>query len=91
VIPANGKLLILDCVVPAGNATSLSKDMDITMLTFPGGQERTEAQFRSLLKAASFELKVHHAHNNNDQCGGRKTSLSVAADAWCAGHGASGS
>jgi hypothetical protein len=71
VIPANGKLLIVDCVVPAGNATSLSKDMDITMLTFPGGQERTEAQFRSLLKAASFELKVHHAHNNNDQCGGR--------------------
>jgi hypothetical protein len=57
VIPANGKLLVADCVVPAGNAPSLSKDMDMTMLTFPGGQERTEAQFRSLLKAASFELK----------------------------------
>ena len=57
VIPANGKLLIVDCVVPAGNAPSLSKDMDITMLTFPGGQERTEAQFRSLLKASGFELK----------------------------------
>jgi hypothetical protein len=57
VIPANGRLLIADCVVPAGNAPSLSKDMDMTMLTFPGGQERTETQFRSLLKAASFELK----------------------------------
>jgi precorrin-6B methylase 2 len=57
VIPADGKLLIVDCVVPAGNAPSLSKDMDITMLTFPGGQERTETQFRSLLKASSFELK----------------------------------
>jgi O-methyltransferase domain len=57
VIPANGKLLIVDCVVPAGNAPSLSKDMDITMLTYPGGQERTEAQFRSLLKASGFELK----------------------------------
>ena len=57
VIPGNGKLLIADCVVPAGNAPSLSKDMDITMLTFPGGQERTEAQFRSLLKASGFELK----------------------------------
>jgi hypothetical protein len=45
------------CVVPADNAPSLSKDMDITMLTFPGGQERTEPQFRSLLKAAGFELK----------------------------------
>jgi len=48
---------IADCVVPAGNAPSPSKDMDITMLTFPGGQERTEAQFRSLLKASGFELK----------------------------------
>jgi hypothetical protein len=56
-IPPNGKLLIADCVVPAGNAPSLSKDMDITMLTFPGGQERTEAEFRSLLKASGFELK----------------------------------
>jgi hypothetical protein len=46
VIPATGKLIIADCVVPAGNKPSLSKDMDITMLTFPGGQERTEAQFR---------------------------------------------
>ena len=57
VIPANGKLLIVDCVVPAGNAPSPSKDMDINMLTFPGGQERSEAQFRSLLKASGFELK----------------------------------
>jgi O-methyltransferase domain len=57
VIPAHGKLLIADSVIPAGNAPSLSKDMDITMLTFPGGQERTEAQFRSLLKASGFELK----------------------------------
>jgi hypothetical protein len=56
-IPAHGKLLIADCVVPAGNTRSLSKDMDIAMLTFPGGQERTEAQFRSLLKASGFELK----------------------------------
>ena len=43
VIPANGKLLIVDCVVPEGNAPSLSKEMDRLMLTFPGGQERTEA------------------------------------------------
>jgi O-methyltransferase domain len=56
-IPANGKRLIADCVVPAGNAPCLSKDMDMTMLTFPGGQERSEAQFRSLLKASCFELK----------------------------------
>ncbi len=90
VTPANGKLLIVDCVVP-GNAPSLSKVMDITMLTLPGGQERTEAQFRSLLKASGFELKSITPTTVNDQCGGWKTSLSVAAEAWCAGHGASGS
>ncbi len=56
VIPANGKLLIVDSVVPVGNAPSLSKDMDMIMLTFPGGQERTGAQFGALLKAAGFEL-----------------------------------
>jgi len=57
VIPTNGKLLISDCVVPAGNEPCMSKNMDITMLAFPGGQERTEAEFRSLLKASGFELK----------------------------------
>jgi predicted O-methyltransferase YrrM len=57
VIPANGKLVIADCVVPAGNAPSPAKNMDMTMLAFPGGQERTESQFRSLLKASGFELK----------------------------------
>jgi hypothetical protein len=57
VIPANGKLLIADCVVPAGNAPCMSKGMDMVMLTFPGGKERTEAEFRSLLKASGFELK----------------------------------
>jgi hypothetical protein len=56
-IPANGGLLIVDCVVPDGNAPSIAKDYDITMLTFPGGQERTESEFRSLLKASGFELK----------------------------------
>ncbi len=56
VIPAHGRLLIADPVVPAGNAPSPSKDLDMTMLVFPGGQERTEAQFRSLLQASGFAL-----------------------------------
>jgi hypothetical protein len=57
VIPASGKLLIADCVVPPGNAPCQSKELDMTMLAFPGGKERTEAEFRSLLKASGFELK----------------------------------
>jgi hypothetical protein len=56
VIPAQGRLLVLECVVPAGNDRSISKDFDITMMNLPGGLERTEAQFRTLFARAGFEL-----------------------------------
>jgi len=29
---------------------------DVTMMTFPGGMERTEPEFRSLFKQSGFEL-----------------------------------
>jgi O-methyltransferase domain len=56
VIPTEGRLFIVECVVPTGNDRSISKDFDITMMNFPGGLERTEAQFRALLARAGFEL-----------------------------------
>ena len=45
VIPNNGRLLIVEAVVPSGNQPSLAKDFDMTMLTFPGGIERTEEEY----------------------------------------------
>ncbi len=56
VIPAQGRLLIVECVVPTGNSRSISKEFDITMMNLPGGLERTEVQFRTLLTNAGFEL-----------------------------------
>ena len=56
VIPTQGRLLVVECVVPAGNGRSISKDFDITMMNLPGGLERTEAQFRTLFAGAGFEL-----------------------------------
>jgi hypothetical protein len=56
VIPETGKLLVVECVVPSGNVRSISKDFDMTMMTFPGGLERTEEEFRSLFKRAGFQL-----------------------------------
>jgi len=56
VIPKDGKLLLVECVVPAGNDPSISKDFDMTMMTFPGGIERTEAEFRALYEASGFKL-----------------------------------
>ncbi len=55
-VPANGRLLLVECVVPTGNTASISKDFDMTMMTFPGGIERTEAEFRALFEKSGFEL-----------------------------------
>lgn len=51
-----GKLLVIEQVVPAANEPSLSKLLDITMMVETGGHERTEAEFRSLFASAGFEL-----------------------------------
>lgn len=56
VVPEHGRLLVVECVVPVGNERSISKDFDMTMMTLPGGLERTESEFRSLFKQAAFEL-----------------------------------
>jgi len=56
-IPEHGRLLVVECVVPAGNARSVSKDFDVLMMNFPGGIERTDPEFRALFKNAGFELK----------------------------------
>ncbi|MGA9772734.1 MAG: methyltransferase [Blastocatellia bacterium] len=56
VISATGKLLIVEAVVPTGNEPSLAKGFDMTMLTFPGGLERTEEEYRSLFEQSGFQL-----------------------------------
>lgn len=56
-LAGNGRLLIVECVVPAGNAESLAKDFDVLMMNIPGGLERTEPEYRTLLRQAGFELE----------------------------------
>ena len=56
VIPAHGRLLIIEAVVPEGNGPSLSKLFDMIMMVCPDGMERTEAEYRKLLAAAGFTL-----------------------------------
>ena len=57
VIPASGRLLIVETVVPDGNDASPSKLFDMFMMMLPDGLERSEAQFRTIFTAAGFELK----------------------------------
>ena len=55
-IPANGRLILIDCVVPETSEPHFSKFIDLNMLVMTGGKERTEKEFRELLDAAGFRL-----------------------------------
>lgn len=56
VIPPDGRLLVIETVVPAGNEPSPSKLFDMVMMAFPDGMERSEAQFAALFEASGFRL-----------------------------------
>jgi ubiquinone/menaquinone biosynthesis C-methylase UbiE len=56
VLPAGGKLLLIEVVVPTGNEPSFGKLMDINMMVLPGGKERTADEYRALYAAAGFKL-----------------------------------
>jgi hypothetical protein len=51
-----GKLLILEEVIPQGPGPSWEKLLDLNMLVVLGGRGRTEREFRTLLGQAGFEL-----------------------------------
>jgi hypothetical protein len=55
-VSPTGKVLIVETIVPPGNEPSFAKWLDVNMLVIPGGRERTEAQYRDLLRAAGFRL-----------------------------------
>jgi len=49
------KLLIVEFVLPEGNTPHFGKLTDMVMLTIPGGEERTVAEYDTLLGAAGFK------------------------------------
>jgi hypothetical protein len=55
-MPEQGRLLVIEVVLPPGNDASLGKLFDLLMLVDLGGRERTEADYRTLLAGAGFEL-----------------------------------
>jgi len=55
-IPANGKLILVDSVVPDTDEPHFSKFIDLNMLVMTGGKERTEKEFERLLDPADFKL-----------------------------------
>jgi hypothetical protein len=51
-----GKLLVVDTVIQPGNEYFPGKFLDLQMLIFPGGRERSEKQFRELFAASGWKL-----------------------------------
>jgi hypothetical protein len=52
----NGRVLRIEEGLPPGDTPSMSKLLDLQMLVATGGQERSEADYRALLKVAGFRL-----------------------------------
>ncbi len=51
-----GKLLLVEMIIPPGNDPEFGKWLDIAMLVYSGGCERTEREYRDLLTTAGFRL-----------------------------------
>ncbi len=52
----DGKVLVVEQILPPANEPSLAKWLDLHMLVLLGGRERTEAEYAALLGDAGFEL-----------------------------------
>ena len=53
---SDGRLLLVEMVLPSGDIPHPGKILDVCMLLLPGGEERTEAQYAALLEKAGFRL-----------------------------------
>lgn len=55
-MPDHAKLLLIESIIPPGNEPSPAKFGDMIMLLLTGGRERSEEEYRSLLRSSGFEL-----------------------------------
>jgi hypothetical protein len=53
--PPDGRLFVIEAVVPGPDQPHFAKRLDMTMLVHMDGRERTEAEYRELLDAAGWE------------------------------------
>src|SRR4029450_3668464 len=56
VLPKDGRVILIESVIPPGNEPGLGKIIDLEMLVMPGGRERTEDEFRRLFDRAGYRL-----------------------------------
>jgi len=56
VLPATGRLLLFETLIPSDELLSYPLLSDVNMLIRTGGGERTEAQYRALYEGAGFRM-----------------------------------
>jgi len=59
-VPPEGRLLLIEFVIPPPDQPSLGKLLDLNMLATTGGRERTQIEYRDLFAAAGFALAGVH-------------------------------
>lgn len=52
----SGKLIVVDCVLPENAQPHPGKFLDLMMMVFPGGRERTEPEWHALFEKAGFRI-----------------------------------
>ncbi|MDQ4075618.1 MAG: helix-turn-helix domain-containing protein [Chloroflexota bacterium] len=52
----NGRVLLVEMIIPPGNVPSPAKFLDLTMLLYLHSRERTEDEYRDLLRQAGLRL-----------------------------------
>jgi hypothetical protein len=55
-LPAAGRLLVVELLIPPGDGRSFAKSQDVNMLVNLTGRERTAAEYAALFAAAGFAL-----------------------------------
>ena len=55
-MPDDGKVLIIEAVIPEGNDPHFGKIIDLEMLLSPGGVERTPSEFEKLLADSGLKM-----------------------------------
>jgi hypothetical protein len=60
-VPAGGRLLVIETVLsgsgdPPSQRRLRELELDVAMLVFTGGRERTRAEYEDLLRRAGFRL-----------------------------------
>ena len=51
----DGKVLVIECILPEGNEPSFSTLLDLNMMVMTGGRERTQREFNALFDSAGLK------------------------------------